>query len=127
MVIPLYVGGVLVFTIGGRGLETKVVLALCDLWGGEAAAEVAAKKATWAERLIGYANAATLGFQKHNAVETYSQSDPNVVLAYFMPGKGHTIVPKGERVAKGKAFIQGFVLALNAAAAGVLTNMQVSA
>ena len=44
-----------------------------------------------------------------------------------MQGKGHTIVPQGEGVAQGKVFIQGSVLAFKAAAAGLLTNMQVSA
>ena len=125
--ILLYVGGNLFFKIGGRGLETKALLALFAIRDGEAAAEVAAKKAKWAERLTGYANAATLVFEKHNTVEAYSQSDLNVVLAYFMQGKGHTTVPKGERVAKVKTFIQGFVLAHKAAAASVPTNVQVSA
>ena len=127
MAILLFIGGNLFFKIGGRGLETKALLALFAIWDKEAAAEVAAKKAKWAERLTGYANAATLVFQKHNTVEAYSQGDLNVVLAYFMQGKGHTTGPKGERVAKVKAFIQGVVIAHKAAAASASTNVQVSA
>ena len=97
----IFTGGNLFYKIGGRGLETKALLAIFDIRDAKAREERAAKLAK-ADLKKKQWNAAAYAVILNSApLDELTQKDLGILVAFFMNGRNHSKITKKEvRMAK---------------------------